>query len=174
MGFMFNLSINANNSEFAAAPASCSGCTINVEGSMLKSALSLILAVSMLSFGGCYEVVSLSKDNYKNVNKYDEVNVLADTGGVVTKYRFSRGMCVVQNDTLIGTGTRMSQIGDEKGITVEIPESQINLIEVKQLNLAKSLTIAAVAIGATVGIMLLSGSPGSTGSPGSGGSPTPQ
>lgn len=133
---------------------------------MLKSALSLLLAVSMFFFAGCYEVVSLSRDNYKSVNKYDQVDVLADTLGGVTKYRFGKGMCVVQNDTLIGTGTRMSDMGEQHGVSVEIPTSKISVIEVSKLDLAKSLIIAAAAVGITVGLVFISGAPGASGSPG--------
>lgn len=141
---------------------------------MLKSALSLLLAVSVFFFSGCYEVVSLSRDNYKNVNKYDEVSVLSDTAGVVTKYRFSKGMCVVQKDTLIGTGTRMSSLGEEHGVNVELPVSGISVIEVKKLDLAQTFMVAGVAVAVTLGFLFVAGAPGASGSPGQSGTPSQQ
>lgn len=141
---------------------------------MLKSALALLLATSTFFLGGCYEVVSLSRDDYRSVNKYDRVDVVTDTAGTLTKYRFGKGMCVVQNDTLIGTGTRMSDAGDQHGVTVEIPTSQISLLEVSRLNLAKTLIIAAAAVGLTVGMVFLSGAPGASGSPGQPSTPVAQ
>lgn len=174
MGFMCNLSINANNSEFAHAIANSIGGFTSLEDFMLKSVLSVVLAISMFFFAGCYEVVSLSKEDYKTVNKYDQVDVLTDTSGVVTKYRFSRGMCVVQKDTLIGTGTRMSQSEQEDGVTVLIPESQINLVEVKKLNYLRTFTLVGILVVGTVGLILSIGTPGVGGSTGSGGSPSPR
>lgn len=138
---------------------------------MLKSALSLLLAVSVFLFSGCYEVVSLSRDDYKSVNQYDEVNVLTDTAGVVTKYRFSRGMCVVQKDTLVGTGTRMSSFGEEHGVNVELPVSGISVIEVKKLDLAQTFIVAAAAVAVTLGILFVAGPPGASGPSGQSGQP---
>lgn len=141
---------------------------------MFKSVLSLLLAVSMFFFAGCYEVVSLSRNDYKNVNKYDEVNVFADTVGNVTKYRFSKGMCVVQHDTLIGTGTMMSDEGEEHGVNVEIPTSRISVIEVSRLDIAKTMLLAGAAVALTVGAVFLSGAPGASGSPGQPSTPVAQ
>ncbi len=141
---------------------------------MLKSVLSLVLVFSILSLAGCYEPLTLSRDDYKTVNKYDEVNVLVDTSGNITKYRFSKGMCVVQKDTLIGTGTRMSDFGDEHGVTVEIPTSRISVIEVSKLNLAKTMIVVGAAVLLSVGVYFLSGAPGASGGPGQGVTPNPQ
>ena len=140
---------------------------------MLKASLSLILALSVFVWAGCYEVVLLSRDDYKDVNQYDEVSVLTDTAGAITKYRFSKGMCVVQNDTLIGTGTRMSPMGEQEGVNVVIPSSRINLVEVKKLNVPVTLMMAGMVAAATVGAVFLVGAPGSSGGPNSQ-SPTPQ
>jgi hypothetical protein len=140
---------------------------------MLKTALSLMIALSVFIWSGCYEVVSLSRDEYKNVNQYDEVSVLTDTAGVVTKYKFARGMCVVQNDTLIGTGTRMSSVGEQEGANVAIPTSRINLVEVKKLNVPVTLVMAGVVAAITVGAVFLVGAPGASGGSNSQ-PPTPQ
>ncbi len=140
---------------------------------MLKAALSAVLAVSVFFWAGCYEMVSLSRDDYKGVNKYDEVNVLTDSAGTVAKYRFSKGMCVLHNDTLIGTGTRMTVLGEEEGITVAIPSSRISVLEVKKLNIPLTLMMAGMVAAVTVGAVFLIGSPGSTGGPNQQ-PPTPQ
>ncbi len=140
---------------------------------MLRAALSLTLALSVFIWSGCYEVVSLSRDDYKNVNRYDEVSILTDTAGVVTKYEFSKGMCVVQNDTLIGTGTRMSSIGEQEGANVVIPTSRINLVEVKKLDVPLTLMMAGIVAAVTVGAVFLVGAPGATGGSNSQ-PPTPQ
>ena len=137
----------------------------------MRSVVSMLLAISMFFFAGCYEMASLSRDEYKKVNQYDQVNVLTDTSGTLTKYRFSKGMCVVQKDTLIGTGTRISDVGEEHDVTVEIPASKISLIEVSKLNLAETMMFVGVAIVVSAGAIFLAGGPGASGGP-SGGTPS--
>lgn len=141
---------------------------------MFKSALSLVLAVSMFFFAGCYEVVTIPRENYETVKKYDEVRVLVDTSGTITKYRFSRGMCVVQKDTLIGTGTRITDMGDEHGVTVEIPTSRISVVEVSKLDLARTMIVVGAAVFLSVGVYFLAGAPGASGGPGQSAPPNPQ
>ena len=141
---------------------------------MLRSVVSMLLAISMFFFAGCYEMVSLSRDQYKKVNQYEQVNVLTDTSGTLTKYRFSKGMCVVQKDTLIGTGTRLSDVGEEHNVTVQIPVSSISLIEVSQLNLAETMMFVGVAIVVSAGAIFLAGGPGASGGQGGGPPQNPQ
>ena len=141
---------------------------------MLKSVVSVLLAISMFFFAGCYEMVSLSPDQYKKVNRYDQVNVLTDTSGTLTKYKFSRGMCVLQKDTLVGTGTRISDVGEEHNVSVEIPAANISLIEVSKLNLAATMMFIGAAVMISAGAIFLAGAPGASGASGGGGQPNPQ
>lgn len=134
---------------------------------MLRTCLSVLLALSVFFWAGCYEVVSLSREDYGDVNRFEEVSVLTDSSGVVNKYKFSRGMCIVLHDTLVGTGTRTSVIGEEEGVTVAIPTTKISVVEVKKLNVPVSLALAGVIVAVTVGAIFLIGIPGASGGPGS-------
>jgi hypothetical protein len=140
---------------------------------MLRAIMSIVVAASMFLWAGCYQVVTLTREQYADVNRYEDVNVLTDSAGVVTKYHFSKGMCVIRNDTLVGTGTRMSGFGEEEGATVVMPTTKLSVVEVTKLNVPVTLALAGLVVAGTVGAIFLIGSPGASGGPGSQ-PPTPQ
>lgn len=126
----------------------------------IVSRIFVVMLVPLLLFmlSGCYDVVPLARDHFKDVGRYEMADVLADSGGTPRTYTFRRGMCVIQSDTLIGTGMFLSPYGEEKAV-VAIPVSTISRIEVKKLNYFVTGTLCAGVIGVTLISLLSTESP---------------
>lgn len=129
---------------------------------MFKSAVLILLVASLLIWTGCYETVSLTRESYKHMNQNNEINVLVDSAGTIWKYHFSNGMYRIVNDTLVGTGTVITNSGEEALSSVAIPVSKIRIFEAKELNLPETLLLAGGFVGATALIVLLANPPGAT------------
>ena len=136
---------------------------------MYKSALSILLVASLLMWTGCYDTVQLTREESTHANKHDEVTVLVDSAGTIWKYRFSKGMYRVEHDTLVGTGTKITDSGVETLSNVVIPISKIAIFEVKELNQFETLLLAGGVVGATILMVVMVGQSGGT--PGSSTSP---
>ena len=130
---------------------------------MFRSTISAFLVASLFIWSGCYETVSLTREEYSHVSKYDGTNVLVDSAGTIWKYSFSSGMCTVQHDTLFGSGTLSSVSGELGKANVAIPVSKISLIEVKKLNYFTTLFLAGGFIGVTIYLIISTSPPGATG-----------
>ncbi len=116
------------------------------------------LPLFLFVFAGCYDMVPLTKEHYKDVGGYQRVSVLTDSAGTVSRYTFDRGMCVIQRDTLIGPGTVLSGFGEQKAV-VAIPVSTISYIEVQKLNYFVTATLCAGVIGVALVSLLSTESP---------------
>ena len=138
------------------------------QATMIKFGGAIFFVISMFVWSGCYDTVQITGDQVGQLDGYQDITAVVDTQGTVSSYHFARGMYRVVRDTLVGTGTTTTMMGELTQSGISIPSSRIAYVEVDKLNMPRTLLLAGGVVAATTAMVLSaasnSGSPGSSGS----------
>ncbi|MGO9480977.1 MAG: hypothetical protein ACLP05_04245 [Candidatus Kryptoniota bacterium] len=137
---------------------------------MTKSISVILIIGTMLMWSGCYETVLITKDSASQLDGDQDITAFVDTTGSTLGYHFAKGMYSVVHDTLVGSGTVMTNMGEESANSTSIPVSRIAYIETEKLDLLRTMLLAGTAVVA-VTLVIFSTSPGANASGPSGSGP---
>ncbi len=115
---------------------------------MLRRSISVTLAVAVLLYVGCHDTTQITRDRFLAKKPSGDILVLTKD---VKYYRFAQNTYWVIGDSLKGSGT-LTDHGRLSAFSGSIPLSDIDLVEIDELNAGKTV---AVVLGVSAAIALL-------------------
>ena len=124
----------------------------------VRSLVVILLSLPLLSLSGCYESVTLSKNQVSELDRHQKITVYVDSGRTALLYRFSAGLYGVVNDTIVGIGSTVNSRGEEIHGSLSVPVSRISSIETERIDVLRTALLGASAVVATTAVIFSLGS----------------
>ncbi len=129
------------------------------EVDMFKNFVFATLASFTIFLTGCYDTVTINRDQAKQALEYDEATVIINEGdGPDGHYLINRGTWTLVNDTLSGRAVEISESGILHSVYLKVPISKIKYFEVKDLNVGRTVLLTGGIIGAAAVLVAVASS----------------
>lgn len=116
---------------------------------MFKNFIFAALVSFTILLTGCYDTVTLRRDQAKQALQYNEATVIVSKDdGTDGNYLIMEGACTFSNDTLSGHAIEISESGILYSAYLRVPISKIKYFEVKDLNVGRTVLLTGGIIGA--------------------------